>query len=119
MRREVRDHIGRPGFRTRQSTLVTTLLDAEMYRGADLAARSRQRWQLETALAHLTTTRRRDGWHGTTVPGVRKELTGLAMVDNVVRRVMGHSAIRQHIAVERISFLEALRWLGTPSTGLP
>ena len=29
MLREVRDHIGRPGFRTRQITLVTTLLDAD------------------------------------------------------------------------------------------
>src|SRR5687768_8765995 len=36
--REVRSHIGTPGFRTRQITLVTTLLDAEVYRVADLAA---------------------------------------------------------------------------------
>ena len=35
--REVRDHLGRPGFRTRQITLVTTLLDAAIYRAADLA----------------------------------------------------------------------------------
>jgi hypothetical protein len=33
--------------------------------------------------------------------------------------VMWHSAILQHIAVERISFLDALRWLGAPSTGMP
>jgi putative transposase len=43
--------IGRPGFRTRQITLVTTLLDAESSRVADLAEWSRQRWQVETALA--------------------------------------------------------------------
>jgi len=36
--REVRYHIDRPGFRTRQITLVTTLLDAEIYGVADLAA---------------------------------------------------------------------------------
>jgi hypothetical protein len=35
--REVRYRIDRPGFRTRQITLVTTLLDAELYRVADLA----------------------------------------------------------------------------------
>jgi Transposase DDE domain len=35
--REVRYGIGRPGFRTRQITLVTTLLDTELYRMADLA----------------------------------------------------------------------------------
>ena len=86
---------------------------------ADLAEWSRQRWQVETSLAHLKTTMQMDGLHGQTVPGVLKELTVLAMVYNVVRMVMWHSARRQHIAVERISFLEALRWLGTPSTGRP
>jgi hypothetical protein len=25
----------------------------------------------------------------------------------------------QHLGVERISFLDALRWLGAPSTGIP
>jgi hypothetical protein len=117
--REVRDHLGRPGFRTRQITLVTTLLDAESYRVADRAERYRQRWQVETALAHLTTTRRMAVLHGQTVPGVLKELTVVAMVDNLVRMVLWHSAILQHIAVERISFRDALRWLGTPSTGMP
>ena len=43
----------------------------------------------------------------------------MAMVDNLVRLVMWHSAILQHIAVERISFLDALRWLGAPSSGIP
>jgi hypothetical protein len=74
---------------------------------------------METSLAHLKTTMRMDVLHGQTVPGVLKELTVFAMVDNLVRMVMCHSAILQHIAVERISFLDALRWLGTPSSGLP
>jgi hypothetical protein len=45
--REVRYRIDRPGFRTREITLVTTRLDAELYRVADLAELSRQRWQVE------------------------------------------------------------------------
>jgi hypothetical protein len=57
--------------------------------------------------------------HGKTVPGVLKELTVFAIVYNVVRMVMWHSAILQHIAVQRISFLDALRWLGAPTTGMP
>jgi hypothetical protein len=52
----VRDPTGRPGFRTRQITLVTTLLDAGFSRVADLAAPYCQRWLVETALAHLKTT---------------------------------------------------------------
>jgi len=117
--REVRDHIGRPGFRSRQITLVTTRLDAEISRVADLAALYRQRWQVETSLAHLKTTMRMDVLHCKTVSGVLKELTVLAIVYNLARMVMCQSARLQHIDVERISFLDALRWLGAPSTGVP
>jgi IS4 transposase len=41
--------IGTPGFRTRQITLVTTLLEAAVYQGDDLAELYRQRWQIETS----------------------------------------------------------------------
>jgi hypothetical protein len=117
--REVRDHINRPGFRSRPITLVTTRLDADLYRVADLAELYRQRWQVETAWAHLKTTMRMEVLHGKTVPGVLQELTVFALVDNLVRMVMWHSAILQHIAVERLSVLDALRWLGAPSIGMP
>jgi hypothetical protein len=38
--------IGAPGFRTRQITLVTTRLEAAVYRVADLAELYRLRWQV-------------------------------------------------------------------------
>jgi Transposase DDE domain len=117
--REVRYRISTPGFRTRQITLVTTLLDAEIYRVADLAELYRQRWQVETALAQLKTRMQMDVLHCKTVPGVLKELTVFAIVYNLVRLVMCQSATLQQIGVERISFLDALRWLGAPSTGMP
>jgi hypothetical protein len=116
---EVRYHIGTPGFRTRQVTLVTTLLDSAVYRVDDLAELYRLRWQVETALAQLKTTMRMDVLHCQTVPGVLKELTVFAIVYNLVRMVMLQSATLQHTAVERISFLDALRWLSVPSTGMP
>jgi Transposase DDE domain len=117
--REVRYHLGTPGFRTRQITLVTTRLDPEVYRVADLAELYRQRWQVETSLAHLKTTRHMDVLHCKSVSGVLKELTIFAMVYNLVRQVMRQSATLQHTAVERISFLDALRWLSAPSTSRP
>jgi hypothetical protein len=119
VRREARYHLGRPGFRTRQVTLVTTLLDVQTYRVADLAELYRQRWQVEPSLAHLKTTMPMGVLHGKTVSGVLKELTVFAIVYNLVRRVMWHSARRQHIDVARISFLDALRWLSAPRTGIP
>jgi hypothetical protein len=117
--REVRYHLSTPGFRTRQITLVTTLLDTEVYSIADLAELYRRRWQVETALAQLKTTMQMDVLHCKTVPGVLKELTMFAIVYNLVRLVMLQSATLQHTAVERISFLDALRWLSAPSTGMP
>jgi Transposase DDE domain len=119
MLREVRYHLGMPGFRTRQITLVTTLLDAKVYGVADLAELYRLRWQVETLLAHLKTTMQMDVLHCKTVAGVLKELTVFALVYNLVRMVMRQSATLQHIGVERISFVDALRWLGAPSTGIP
>ena len=115
----MRYDISRPGFRTRQITLVATLLDSESYPVADLAELYRQRWQIETSLAHLKTTMRMEVLHCQTVPGVLKELTVLAIVSNLVRMVMWHSATLQRISVERIIFLDALRWLGAPKTGMP
>ncbi|MDQ3828441.1 MAG: IS4 family transposase [Candidatus Tectomicrobia bacterium] len=117
--REVRYQIHTPGFRTREITLVTTLLDAESYRVADLAELYRRRWQVETALAHLKTAMRMDVLHCKTVPGVLKELTIFAIVYNLVRMVICQSAMLQHISVERISFLDALRWLSAPHTDMP
>jgi hypothetical protein len=119
VRREVRYSIGTPGFRTRQITLVTTLIEAAVSWVADLAALYRQRWQVETSLAQLKTTMPMDVLHGKTVPGVLKELPVFAIVDNLVRLVLCQSALLQRISVERISFLDALRWLGGPSTGIP
>jgi hypothetical protein len=55
------------------------------------------------------TTMQMDVLHCKTVPGVLKELTVFALVYNLVRMVMRQSATRQHTAVERISFLDALR----------
>jgi hypothetical protein len=108
-----------PGFRTREITLVTTLLNPEVYSVPDLAELYRRRWQVETSLAHLKTTMPMDVLHCKTVPGMLKELMVFAIVYNLVRLVMWQSATLQHTAVERISFLDALRWLSKPSTGMP
>jgi hypothetical protein len=80
--REVRYYIDRPGFRTRQITLVTTLLDAEVYPVPDLAELYRRRWQVETALAPLKTAMQMDVLHCKTVSGVLKEVTVFAIVYN-------------------------------------
>jgi len=47
----------------------------------------------------------------TTVPGVVKELMMFVVVYNLVRRVMLQASRRQQVDPNRISFVDALRWL--------
>jgi hypothetical protein len=77
------------------------------------------RLSIETSLAHLKTTMRMEVLHCKTLPGVLKELTVLAIVYNLVRMVIWQSAALHHVGVERISVLDALRWLSAPRTGMP
>lgn len=109
--RELRYRVGRPGFRTDTVTLVTTLLDAESYTVEALAELYGVRWRVEQNLRHLKQTMKMDVLKCMTVDGVLKELTIFAIVYNLVRVVMMEAAARQGVDVERISFIDALRWL--------
>ena len=53
------------------------------------------------------------------MPGVLKELTVFAIVYNLVRMIRCRAATLQRIGVERISFVDALRWLDAPGTRVP
>jgi Transposase DDE domain len=115
--RELRFRIAERGRRTRVITLATTLLDSERYPKADLAELYAQRWQIETNFRHLKQTLRMDVLHCKTVEGVHKELTMYALVYNLVRLVMLEAAQRQRVPVERISFVDAVRWLADAAHG--
>jgi hypothetical protein len=62
------------GFRPKQITLVTTLLDVERYPLSRLADQFRQRWEIETNFGHLKTTMKLDVLKCRTVDGVLREL---------------------------------------------
>lgn len=109
--RELRYTIAARGRRTRVITLATTLLDPAHYPKADLAELYGQRWQIETNFRHLKQTLRMDVLHCKSVEGVAKELTMYALVYNLVRLVMLQAAQRQGVPPERISFIDAVRWL--------
>lgn len=119
--RELRYRIGGSGFRVREVTLVTTLLDAELYPLEELAELYRKRWQVETNLKHLKTTMKMDILRCETVSGVTKELLMFALTYNLVRLVMLEASRCQGVAVDRISFIDALRWLAEarPGAALP
>lgn len=117
--RELRYRTSVRGFRSRAITLVTTLLSAEQYPAAELAALYRRRWEIETNFAHLKTTMKMDVLRCQSVPGVLKELTMFALVYNLVRLVMLAAARTMKVPVEQLSFVDALRWLAQASSGAP
>ncbi len=57
--------------------------------------------------------------HCHSVEGVLKELAMYALAYNLVRLVMLEAAHRQNVPVERISFVDALRWLRAAKPGTP
>jgi Transposase DDE domain len=115
--RELRYRIEVPGFRTREVTLVTTLIDAEAYPADALAGLYGTRWRVEEHLKALKQTMKMDVLKCMTVDGVLKELTMSALAYNLVRAAMVQAAGRQGVEVDRVSFLDALRWLRGAEAG--
>src|SRR5205814_2978263 len=111
--RELRYRVAQRGLRTRTVTLVTTLLEVDLYPADTLAELYHTRWQVETNLRHLKQTMGLDVLHCQHLVGVLKELTVFALVYNLIRVVILAAAHRQGVALERVSFVDALRWLST------
>ena len=72
--REIRYRVAVNGFRTREVTLVTTLLDSDRYRAVDVAELYFQRWDVELDFRHIKTTMQMDVLRGKTPDIVRKEI---------------------------------------------
>jgi len=115
--RQLRYQVGQPGFRTKEVTLATTLLDAELYPLLALAELYRQRWQAEQHLRDLKTTLKMDRLRCKTVDGVLKELHVFVLVYNLARVVLCAAARRQGLPIARLSFIDAVRWLRSAKPG--
>lgn len=109
--RELRYWLPRKGQRTLCVTVATTLLDKVRYPKEKIAELSKVRWTVETHFAELKTTLRMRRVKSQTAEGVRKELAVYALVYNLVHVVMLEAARRQGVGVDRLSFVDTIRWL--------
>ncbi|MFL5244373.1 MAG: transposase, partial [Gemmataceae bacterium] len=114
--RELRFFTPQRGHRTRVITLVTTLLDPIAYPATALAKLYLGRWQIEVNFRHLKTTMGLEVLHCKTVAGVLKEMYMFAITYNLVRLVMLEASRRQKVPLDRIGFIDALRWLRDAKT---
>jgi hypothetical protein len=100
------------GFRTQRSTLVTTLLDAELYPAAELVALYLRRWRIELCLRDVKTTLGLEQLRCQSPAMVRKELLAGLIAHNLIRCVMAEAARVHEAQLERLSFkgaVDALR----------
>ena len=109
--RELRYRVEVPGYRIRDITLVTSLLDAAAYPATALAELYFRRWQVELNFRHLKISMKMDVLRCETVEGVLKELAMFALAYNLVRSVMGESAHLRGLDPDRIGLVDAVRWL--------
>lgn len=118
--RVLRYRVGDRGCRTREVTLITTLLDATLYAKAKLARLFGIRWRVEQDLRDLKITLRMDVLRCKTPDGVRKELAVYALVYNLVCLVRQRAAAAQRVREpHRISFTDVMRWLQTAAPDEP
>lgn len=102
--REIHYYICRPGFRTKQVTLITTLLDAVNYSGNSLVKLYGERWEVELNLRHLKTTLGMDILRSKTPELARKEIYIYLLAYNLIRTVMWQAGMAHNVNSLRLSF---------------
>jgi hypothetical protein len=106
--RAVRGRCYQKGFRVRQVTLVTTLLDSQLYPAQEILQGYLRRWRLEMCLDDLKTTLKMDMLRGHSPERVQKELYARLIAHNLIRCIVAQAATEQGVALERISFKGSL-----------
>ncbi|MCA9139905.1 MAG: IS4 family transposase [Planctomycetales bacterium] len=109
--REVRFRVERPGFRSQEIVVVTTLLDAVEYSKEDLAELYRSRWNQELDLRSIKTTMQMDVLRCKTPELVRKEIWTHFLAYNLIRTIMAQAAVKHDLAPRTISFKATMQLL--------
>lgn len=107
--RHIRYKVPRQGFRTREVTVVTTLLDAELYSVEDLSNLYRRRWDVELHIRSLKTHMQMEHLRCKCPQMVRKEVHCHLIGYNLVRASMIASALRFSWKPTRLSFTNAMQ----------
>jgi len=102
--RQIRAQAARPGFRTEELLLVTTLLDPKEWPAETLVRLYVRRWRVELNFDDIKTTMRASAMRCLSPEMVRRELLTHAIAYNLVRRVMLESARQECAPLDQISF---------------
>jgi hypothetical protein len=100
------------GFRVRQVTVVTTLLDPALYPASEILQAYLQRWRLELCLDDLKTSLQMEFLRSRSPEMVQKEMYSRLIAHNLLRCTLAQAATEHHVPLDRLSFkgsLDALR----------
>ena len=100
------------GFRVRRITVVTTLLDPQLYPAREILQAYLRRWRMEMCLDDLKTSLQMEFLRGRSPQMANKEMYARLIAHNLIRCTMAQAASQHHQALERLSFkgsLDALR----------
>jgi hypothetical protein len=117
--RAVKGSCHQKGFRVRRVTVVTTLLDPELYPAEEILQAYLRRWRLEMCLDDLKTSLQLETLRGRTPATLQRELYTRLIVHNLIRCTMAQAASDHRAPLERLSFkgsLDALRYFAHAMT---
>jgi len=107
LRYPIKTQRGRPRNRTREVTIVTTLVDHEKYPKQRVVDLYQSRWEIETRLREFKQTLGANVLRSTTEQGVLKDLWTHVLVFNLVRLLMLRHAKERGCDPRRLSFIDA------------
>jgi hypothetical protein len=107
--RHLKYKVEQQGFRTREITLATTLLDARVYEAEELASLYRRRWLVELHIRSLKTQMQMEHLRCKSPQMVRKEIHCHMIGYNLVRAAMLASALKYDCCPSRLSFTGAMQ----------
>lgn len=109
--RELRVEVSQKGFRCHHLTLVTTLLDTQLYSREELAMAYRARWHAELDLRSIKQVMQMDVLRCKSPAMVRKEIWMHLLAYNLIRKLMAKAAMAVGISPRDISFKGTLQTL--------
>lgn len=109
--RELRTVVSKPGYRTQELVVVTTLLDADRYTKEEITDLYHERWHIELDLRSMKTHLKMDILRCKTPEMVRKEIWMHLLAYNLTRKVMAQAALDQGLSPRQLSFMGAVQTL--------
>jgi hypothetical protein len=102
--RILRYRLRRAGYRTRCVTLVTTLVDAQLYPAEQLALLYAKRWQIELWFRDIKTSMGMEVLRCQSPGMIHKELEMFFIAYNLIRACMIQASLRYDAEIQRLSF---------------